>query len=949
MLLTRLNTREKRAGAPAGFGLLIILVVLFLLLAVAFSLSGIAMKNSILARQYVQRKTAEVAAIAAAKIAFSDLQYLAGTDACATANVPEYSTSNPDDFSSVPARTGVWQQKKPPHGYDRLFSRNVPAMLVSNFGDASKMGIFRFPKHGFSAPFEFFGKNLRFAYHIEDFSQKASIRAGESEAYLEQFAKNAEKLCDIRQLTAREIPFERVFERAGEEVFFEENLRRAYDFEAFFAHCVGTPAAKKSLVLDAIGVPANFTNCELRVDFPALLPFFPEKFLMPQESNAFQNPLPGVPVSTTLPQPQNVFESCEHFFPLISEIKLHLGFFNPRSDGQHRARFHITARIWNPFPFPLLAHADAQLGLLDFVNMPSVVIGNKNTGAEFSFSLSNFPAKRFGLVRQTPSDATCNAHCRIFDASEQGFSKSAKSPVAGLHPGEIFLAVFPNPAVQPAGLARNSGGETWKFQKNPTPSKPPAGTIGNRWFHADHAIEIYSLPNFLPTTITLRHYNGSFPQNKFPHEYAPETLVFKNIVFPQFSFTLRGEDYNRATAGDYAITQANLVFSLRMKTENPSAMKALFEACDWRSGIFDFAQKEVADAFEISVKTLESAQKAAFSEDPPENSYFWDKKANAHDGGCAQAIFFDVPRHAHLSAGTLRHAHHYTLPAFALGLPASPKRSKNINSIFDGVYAKTPLNPRLSEDGNAISGAFNINSEDARAWALVLSNRIPEWEIRVPERAGTPKAFLKKTLKNVFFRRPFSAQFTCKNFENFAPKTDEELEKMPQRERESILLVQGFRSISDEKMDALGRTIAKRIRKRRTETGTVFQSIAEFADSGMLENAIADAGINTLAGTEIPAWFPSALTQGDLLQTLALYAFPRGDTFRIIARAELINPLTHVPEAVAGAEIIAQRTADFFDASQTPETPFKQQNALNRTLGRRFKIINIRLLAHDEL
>jgi len=84
--------------------------------------------------------------------------------------------------------------------------------------------------------------------------------------------------------------------------------------------------------------------------------------------------------------------------------------------------------------------------------------------------------------------------------------------------------------------------------------------------------------------------------------------------------------------------------------------------------------------------------------------------------------------------------------------------------------------------------------------------------------------------------------------------------------------------------------------------------------------------------------------QGDLLQALGSRLATRSDTFRLRAYgADAGNLSRH------WLEWIVQRTPDFIDPHDAPETELPQLSPLNRVLGRRFKVISARWLSPSEI
>ncbi|MBQ7332338.1 MAG: hypothetical protein IJW39_03740, partial [Opitutales bacterium] len=315
---------------------------------------------------------------------------------------------------------------------------------------------------------------------------------------------------------------------------------------------------------------------------------------------------------------------------------------------------------------------------------------------------------------------------------------------------------------------------------------------------------------------------------------------------------------------------------------------------------------------------------------------------------------FDAPHAPALTVGAFRHAAFSELPpqaGFGAPVPENLKSGKiSPNAIFDRAYFSAGLHPHYVFDGEhaLISGAFNINSENAEAWATVLGHDVPAWENLKMSRGKLRPIGAVRNFRHAFFALPFSAQIhpagtTRKIY------ADEEFSALSQTLRERAFAEQNLREVAPEALENFAETLAGEIRLRRKRGSAPFRSLEEFADSGILEKAIRESGLNRVAGTEIPSWLPSAISPAALMESLAPTATPRGDTFTILCRAEIFHPFSGKILGSACAEMRVQRKADFFDAAQNAGTPFDEQNVLNRAFGRRYEITAFRWIPHDEL
>ena len=97
---------------------------------------------------------------------------------------------------------------------------------------------------------------------------------------------------------------------------------------------------------------------------------------------------------------------------------------------------------------------------------------------------------------------------------------------------------------------------------------------------------------------------------------------------------------------------------------------------------------------------------------------------------------------------------------------------------------------------------------------------------------------------------------------------------------------------------------------------------------------------------------PGCLFQGDLLQALGPGLATRSDTFTIRAAgngATIAEGGARASSAIL--ELVVQRLPDYLDPRNAPETALTDPNlrAINRTFGRRFRVISARWLAPDQI
>ncbi|MEX2044463.1 MAG: hypothetical protein WD941_03855 [Opitutus sp.] len=309
-------------------------------------------------------------------------------------------------------------------------------------------------------------------------------------------------------------------------------------------------------------------------------------------------------------------------------------------------------------------------------------------------------------------------------------------------------------------------------------------------------------------------------------------------------------------------------------------------------------------------------------------------------------------------------------PDVANGAPL-PNTLLRVLPRTDGHRATTAADLRANSAAGYSSrhllqgGAFNFNAVSPEAWtALLRSGRFPGNERfnYLDASPATGSAGDAETAEiplpgAAFFRFPQSAQETYKAEPGYAASTaaPPAPPTIPSAAN-THLFRRGVRNLAPDQVSALAHAIVGGLHRKHAESGP-FRSMEEFLNASplfsdpagvprsLIEAAIAEAGLNA----EVPEFSSQFLTQADLMNLLAPVLFPRSDTFVIRAYGEAVNPATQLSEGRAWCEAIMQRLTDYFDASQPPETEASDLNPLNRTHGRRFKVVSFRWLARADI
>lgn len=287
------------------------------------------------------------------------------------------------------------------------------------------------------------------------------------------------------------------------------------------------------------------------------------------------------------------------------------------------------------------------------------------------------------------------------------------------------------------------------------------------------------------------------------------------------------------------------------------------------------------------------------------------------------------------------------------------------------------------------SGAFNLNSTQRAAWVAVLRGvRFPtaqsaftylDPDPATGTAADTAVAALSPSTDAHFFRFSQSAQETYKA----EPGQADNDPSNPSPAR-TELFRQGMRTLGETEVATLAGRIVELLALKQQDSGP-FRSLEEFlapsalfagvdpagnptAPRSLLEAAIEDTGLNNDLTTGQPYEFSSRyLTQADVMTSLAPILFVRSDTFVVRTYGEAVNPATNAVEGRAWAEAVVQRLPEYFaepgvnlpdtdpaafDALIDPADPASgttPTQQLNKTFGRRFKVVSFRWLTRADI
>lgn len=284
-----------------------------------------------------------------------------------------------------------------------------------------------------------------------------------------------------------------------------------------------------------------------------------------------------------------------------------------------------------------------------------------------------------------------------------------------------------------------------------------------------------------------------------------------------------------------------------------------------------------------------------------------------------------------------------------------------------------------------VDGSFNVNSTSVAAWYALFAG-IRERQIYYRTENGS--------LEEVSI--PSDARIALSRFDT--PNADQEVTNIANgvTRDDGNQTWSGVRFLTDEHLKLLAEKCVEQVKKRGPflnfsefinrrlsddELGVMgaLQSAIDYDDnapdpasinylykqSGGLMLDESDLGTHEFQTPEAAvgsrfAGIPGYVIQSDLLKPIASTLTVRDDTFRIRTYGDSLDSKGKI-RARAWCEAIVQRIPDYFDSSNSAETPARQQNSdgdfednpvlsdLNRSFGRKFIVVSFRWLNAEEI
>ncbi|MCP5538167.1 MAG: hypothetical protein H7A51_18285 [Akkermansiaceae bacterium] len=291
----------------------------------------------------------------------------------------------------------------------------------------------------------------------------------------------------------------------------------------------------------------------------------------------------------------------------------------------------------------------------------------------------------------------------------------------------------------------------------------------------------------------------------------------------------------------------------------------------------------------------------------------------------------------------------------------------------EGESAPDAVDALVAEDGyrkmgaySLIAGSFNVNSTSVRAWtALLRANR----GLAVTYAQGGNDSGSAGTSPYPRGTSPASSKQAEQYWSGLSRLSNAQIDDLAEEIVKQVKLRGPFMSLADFVNHRVGKP-----RKDATHYMGALQAAIE--DSGINSQVHAGAGGSTvnyatsnLRGSfsnPMPGNRPTTtgivtdITQADLLQPLAPRLSARSDTFRIRAYGEVRSADGTSIVAQAMCEAVVQRIPEYLDTANDPDNnePWDEVadpsgastlNPLNQKFGRRFKLIQFRWLAQNEI
>lgn len=468
--------------------------------------------------------------------------------------------------------------------------------------------------------------------------------------------------------------------------------------------------------------------------------------------------------------------------------------------------------------------------------------------------------------------------------------------------------------------------------------------------------------------------------------------LYKDVDLRNDKIILRGDKYSRQTSSDYTFNDLSFAFHFRLDDEIITASDAdaslVTMGFDLRQPVWDYdipavkrlvmvggVYPELAETgvtpnpFDtVTLESLFFSGGDIFADGTDQNSI------DSHSGTFERAFLYPPARGEPLTVGSFsRLPLSYENVEFDIdgdgtdeivqlrvGAPWGGELNESYDKYF---YTGTPaaglsptdeLTPIPAEvtvgtapsqlrDLDAAShlllkGSFNVNSLSGPAWAAMLGRTIHDWEYDSSE-APTDLAngFLNLSHSTDDTIRAIGGLLSDDSLTSVDPddlsgpvKAGRLAMRYPLRQ----LTGEQIFNPTTEKDDALVDFLLTEL-ETHFASNPPFESLAEFANSGILDRAIRLSNING----SIADFSPAYITQCKVLEALAPFLSVRSDTFVVRSVGTIVDPITGQRGNQIICEAAIQRIPDRVDgdATRLSEDAVSNENSF----GRRFTIVDM--------
>ncbi len=663
----------------------------------------------------------------------------------------------------------------------------------------------------------------------------------------------------------------------------------------------------------ALGVLENAYDGGLKINLSD--PEYRDHFLANEELQKYLEPKNGfLTADFSLPADRGVAPGMPFFAPrpLVTEAVFHMGILHDQVTERLHLRYHLEAELLNPYSLPLVFEPDPNpsrsrgLGI-SLRNLPQITVEDMTTQSAVP-SISHQPGPLTSWMNILPHPSVPNRPLLL--------------------PGEVYLAFEPDSQAQGAGYQQNFGSVSW--------STGPDDDANIRISAPAQAVEMGLFPFDFPS--------GSIPPDQpSVQDMNLAAQRFENIPFQGFQFSrVFNQGSNRFSfpdSADYVLTDKMFSYHFRLSSDsaNTAAMRDILTAVDIRDPVFN-----VSDTYEdIEGDSQSKLQILDLQQVDPSLATDFFSANDLFDAGPAQTrsssmLLYDIPDGKVFSVGQLSSLHIYQRAPRSIGNPwgadlnrafdkyyFSPRLQVNGSEvpIHPAIRQHTPENPGAPLQNSAahelVVGQFNINSTSVKAWESVLSAQV-----------FTPGAVAN-------LDEPFAAFFRLPIYQSGGAQFYVDVAEI---ENPLNAFSQGGRALylSENQIRNVAQRIVEGIRSRAQP----FADLAEFVNSGILQEAI--DGTVPPVNDGLIEFSNVYLQQSDVMLRLAPVASTRSDTFKIRTYGSVIGPNDEVL-SVAYGEAVVQRLPDKVNSENAMTASDDLQNM------RRFKVHSFKWLSDEEI